>query len=531
MVRVLLFLRQARITPPRSLPRNTYRWLSTDRGSNGPLIGVKASLRVKHDSSHTPHQAIFQEFDLTGRVAVVSGANRGLGLEIAQALAEAGAVVHCFDLSPAPSENWNAAADYISKLSHPTAHLNYASLDVTDQAATWAEVEKAAKSSGDRLDVCVASAGVIHSSSCLDYSAVDFSRVLSVDVNGVFFLAQASARQMAKSERGGSIILIASAAGSVATIGSTVMAYSTSKSAVIQMARSMACELGSRRIRVNTLSPGYIRTEMTSQFLDSYPQVEAAWSSQNPLGRLGKPEEMRGAAVWLASDASTYCTGAEAPNTQGDSHQPPEAEGGTYEKGSNHNVARLWSFLFCLKFRQIRPLTMSQITNNSIPPYVKTRKDFRAKYTGSCFCGSVKFEIAEDPMRATATVDIVKGELHGAPYQWAAIIHKDAVFFPNGAKNLTFYNSQEYSNEHKLPCKVLCSTCHSPLADEGRNMMLVFPVAINFVGARIPVHFAKGPRKSIYLMLIRFYGSRIQSIPDDLPKFLGKKGDRPIDEK
>ncbi|KAL5505064.1 hypothetical protein ACEPAH_7727 [Sanghuangporus vaninii] len=391
MVRVLLFLRQARITPPRSLPRSTHRWFSTDRGSNGPLIGVKASLRAKNDSSHTPRQAIFQEFDLTGRVAVVSGANRGLGLEIAQALAEAGAVVHCFDLSPAPSENWNAAADYISKLSHPTAHLYYTSLDVTDQAATWAEVEKAAKSSGDRLDVCVASAGVIHSSSCLDYSAADFSRVLNVDVNGVFFLAQASARQMAKSKRGGSIILMASAAGSVATIGSTVMAYSTSKSAVIQMARSMACELGSRRIRVNTLSPGYIRTEMTSQFLDSHPQVEAAWSSQNPLGRLGKPEEMRGAAVWLASDASTYCTGAE-----------------------------LRSSLSYLKFRQIRPLTMSQISNNSIPPYVKTREDFIAKYTGSCFCGSVKFEIAEDPMRATAT---------GEPY-FLAVRHILNVFLP-----------------------------------------------------------------------------------------------------
>ncbi|KAL5521005.1 hypothetical protein ACEPAG_8927 [Sanghuangporus baumii] len=468
---MVLFLRQARITLLHSLPRNSYRWLSTDRGLNRSLIGVKASLQAKNDSSHTPHQAIFKEFDLTGRVAVVSGANRGLGLEIAQALAEAGAFVHCFDLSPAPSEDWNAAADYISKLSHPTAHLNYASLDVTDQAATWAQVEKAAKSSGDRLDVCVASAGVIHSSSCLDYSAADFSRVLSVDVNGVFFLAQASARQMAKNEKGGSIILIGSAAGSVATIGSTVMAYSTSKSAVIQMARSMACELGSRRIRVNTLSPGYIRTEMTSQFLDSHPQVEAAWSSQNPLGRLGKPEEMRGAAVWLASDASTYCTGADI-----------------------------------------------QIINHSIPPYVKTREDFIAKYTGSCFCGSVKFEIAEDPVDASYCHCRQCQRLHGAPYQWAAIIHKDAVLFPNGTENLVFYNSQDYSNEHKLPCKILCSTCHSPLADEGRNMMLVFPVAMHFAGARIPDAFKA------------FYGSRVQSIPDSLPKFLGKKGDRPVDE-
>ena len=218
MITTRLLFKNARVPDACFSLRTSFRCLSTSGSSGDHLIGVKASLRAKADFSFTPQQSIFKEFDLTGRVAAVSGANRGLGLEIAQALAEAGANVHCFDLPKAPSEGWEAAADYISRLSHPTARLNYARLDVTDQAAAWAQVEKAARNSGDRLDICVASAGVIHSSSCIDYSAEDFSSVLNVDVNGVLYFSQASARQMVKSGKGGSIVLIASAAGSVSTI-------------------------------------------------------------------------------------------------------------------------------------------------------------------------------------------------------------------------------------------------------------------------------------------------------------------------
>ncbi|MBW0533797.1 hypothetical protein O181_073512 [Austropuccinia psidii MF-1] len=109
----------------------------------------------------------------------------------------------------------------------------------------------------------------------------------------------------------GSIILVASLSGSITNKDHPWIAYNTSKSAVIQMARSMACELGPSAIRVNSLSPGHIRTPMTAKFLDQNPDLEAQWSSLNPLGRLGKPHELRGVIAWLASDASTFCTGSE----------------------------------------------------------------------------------------------------------------------------------------------------------------------------------------------------------------------------
>ncbi|EJD07792.1 NAD-binding protein [Fomitiporia mediterranea MF3/22] len=460
-------------------PTQFPRLLSTTRArrsSEDQLVGVKASVRAKADPTFTPRLTLFREFDLTGRVAVVSGANRGLGLEIAQALAEAGATVHCFDLPSTPSETWEASHEYIRRLQLPTARLNYACLDVTDQSATWNAVETASKASGNRLDICVAAAGIIHGACCLDYPTSEFSKVLDVNVRGVFHFAQAAARQMDQAEKGGSIVLIGSAAGSVATSDTEVVAYSASKAAVLQIARSMACELGRKRIRVNSISPGYVPTDLTSPFLDAIPTCKAEWSKQNPLGRLGRSDELRGVAVWLASDASTYCTGSEELNS-------------LHMSGTDHQ-----------------------------PPYVKTRENFDSKYVGECFCGQIKFEIANDPVDACYC-----HWLHGAPYQWAAIIHKDAVHFTEGIKGLTFYNSSEFVNEHKLPCKVLCSTCHSPLADEGRNMILVFPVAVHFKDGQVPDSF-----KPTYHM---FYGSRVTDVVDGVPKFLGRRGEGPCKEK
>lgn len=181
-------------------------------------IGVAASIRAKSDPSFIPRSTLLQkEFDLTGRVAVISGANRGLGLEMAQGLAEAGAIVHCFDLPARPDETWEAAAEYVKRIGHPTARLEYKSLDVTEQNAVWDTIEAVVDSREQRLDVCVAAAGVIQGESCLDYTAKEFSKVLEVNTNGAFYFAQASARQMAKQDRGGSIILVSSAAASVAT--------------------------------------------------------------------------------------------------------------------------------------------------------------------------------------------------------------------------------------------------------------------------------------------------------------------------
>jgi len=252
------------------------------------------------------------------RVALITGAHRGIGLELALALAEAGAIVYCLDLSKTPDEDWKKIQKFAEQLSELVVdgqklgkgRLEYITADVTNQKEMWKIAEDIAKKEG-RLDVCVANAGILHGEECLDYDGEAFKKLMDVNVNGVLFTAQAAGRQMERLGIKGSIIMTASMSGSIANQGQHWVAYNTSKSAVVQMARSMACELGIKGIRVNTISPGYIYTQMTKNFLDPQPQLMDKWCSQNPLGRLGRPDELRGVVLWLAGDGSTFCTGSD----------------------------------------------------------------------------------------------------------------------------------------------------------------------------------------------------------------------------
>ncbi|KAL5536258.1 hypothetical protein ACEPAF_79 [Sanghuangporus sanghuang] len=285
--------------------------VTQSQSSCGP-VGVEAAIRAASDPSFVPRPTLLQEeFSLEGRVAVVSGGQRGLGLEMAEALAEAGATVYCLDLPKEPDKAFGLTQSYVQRLGLiDSARLEYVSVDVTDQRAVWDILEKIAVKEG-RMDACVAAAGILRGGECLDYSAEEFQKLMNVNVNGVLFTAQGAGRQMVKFGTPGSIILIASMSGSVTNKGQHWVAYNTSKSAVIQMARSMACELGAGGIRVNSLSPGYIYTALTAAYLDKEPHLFKEWSSQNPLGRLGRPDELRGVVAWLASDASTFCTGSD----------------------------------------------------------------------------------------------------------------------------------------------------------------------------------------------------------------------------
>ncbi|TBU47940.1 sorbose reductase sou1 [Dichomitus squalens] len=301
--------------PPFSTTASTH----TARGRlTGPLppygrVGVARALEASPSTEPTP--TIFaNEFSLADRVALVSGANRGIGLEMALVLVEAGArAVYCLDIPGGPGEEWTKVNKFAKKLKGTggEGRLEYISGDVTDQEAMW----KIGKTIGDRegrLDVCIAAAGILKGdTSCLTYPGKQFKQVIDVNVNGVLFTAQAAGQQMQRFGNGGSIIMIASISGHGANKGHPWTSYNTSKSAVLQMARSMACELGPQRIRVNTISPAYINTSMTGQFLATRPEVEEMWVEQHPLGRIGRPDELRGAAVWLASDASSFCTGSD----------------------------------------------------------------------------------------------------------------------------------------------------------------------------------------------------------------------------
>ncbi|KAF9023338.1 NAD(P)-binding protein [Hymenopellis radicata] len=268
--------------------------------------GVPAAL-----SNVPPSRSALDLFSLTNRVAMITGGHRGIGLEIALAFAEAGAIVYCIDLPDTPDGNWLKVQKFAGDLpGEPKGRLEYASADVTNQKTIWAVAQDIGNKEG-RLDICVCSAGILRHADCLEYPAEEFQELMRVNVDGVLFSAQAAGRQMKHFNSPGSIILIASMSGTITNPHQPWVAYNTSKSAVLQMARSMACELGPAKIRVNTISPGYIYTDMTRAFLEPQPELMKLWQAQNPLGRLGAPGELRGVALWLASDASSFCTGSD----------------------------------------------------------------------------------------------------------------------------------------------------------------------------------------------------------------------------
>ena len=200
-------------------------------------IGVTAALQAAVDSSIKPKIKIFDEFTLTDRVGIVSGGNRGLGLEMALALCEAGArVIYCFDLPTTPSDEWQKTHEFIKQLGNGS-RLEYVSVDVRDQQALWAKAQEI----GDqerRMDICIAAAGILKShTDCLTYPSEQFKevrsgfsssthvsiintraiclQVLDVNTNGVLYTAQAAGQQMRRFGQGGSIILIASMSGSI----------------------------------------------------------------------------------------------------------------------------------------------------------------------------------------------------------------------------------------------------------------------------------------------------------------------------
>ena len=213
----------------------------------GP-IGVEAALIASKDPSFKPRPTLLQdEFSLQGRVAVVSGGNRGLGLEMAEALCEAGAAVYCLDLPAEPGDEWTAARRYVDRLGVKHARLEYASLDVTDQNATWDLVKKI----GDkekRMDICVAAAGILAGTDCLDYPTGDFQKIMSVNVNGVLHTAQAAGRQMVRFGLPGSIVLIASMSGSITNRVSTATRIRLAEHVNLRVFRTMP---GLDTIRVN----------------------------------------------------------------------------------------------------------------------------------------------------------------------------------------------------------------------------------------------------------------------------------------
>ncbi|KAL8660657.1 MAG: hypothetical protein Q9168_008435, partial [Polycauliona sp. 1 TL-2023] len=241
-------------------------------------------------------------------VILVSGGARGLGLTQAEALLEAGATVYALDRLPEPSPDFHRVQKRAAEELGNT--LYYRQIDVRDVEGLNKVVEGIGDKHG-RMDGLIAAAGIQQETTALEYSAKDANMMFEINITGVFMTAQAVARQMIRFGNGGSIALIASMSAHVANRGLICPAYNASKAGVLQLSRNLASEWGVHGIRVNTISPGYIVTAMVEELFLKFPERKEEWPKQNMLGRLSRPEEFRGAAVFLMSRASSYMTAGD----------------------------------------------------------------------------------------------------------------------------------------------------------------------------------------------------------------------------
>lgn len=243
-----------------------------------------------------------EKFNLSGKVALVTGAGSGIGQAIAVGLAQAGADVAC--AGHTSSGGLRATANAIRQLGCRTVEIEAS----VEQSGSMVDAVNRTESELGPLSIAVNNAGIASAAPAEEMSIEQWRELYAVNVEGVFLSCQAEAKVMLSRESG-SIINIASMSGTIANRGLTQAHYNSSKAAVIHMSKSLATEWAERGIRVNVISPGYTLTPMNKR-----PEVAEqlkGFADDTPIQRVAEPEEMAGPAVFLASEASSFVTGID----------------------------------------------------------------------------------------------------------------------------------------------------------------------------------------------------------------------------
>jgi 3-oxoacyl-[acyl-carrier protein] reductase len=238
-------------------------------------------------------------FNLNGQVALVTGASSGLGVRFAECLAENGAAVALV------ARRADRLGGSIARIEQSGGRAIAATADVRDRAAMAAAFDAAEKAFGT-VTILVNNAGVASAGRAVDLAEEEWRRVLSTNLDAVFYCAQEAARRMLAAGKGGAIVNIASVLGFGVDKG--VVAYATAKAGVIQLTKALALELAFKGIRVNAIAPGWIVTELNRDYLQS--ERGATLKREIPIGRFGAERDLDGPLLLLVSDAGRFVTGA-----------------------------------------------------------------------------------------------------------------------------------------------------------------------------------------------------------------------------
>jgi len=231
--------------------------------------------------------------DINGKLVVATGGGRGIGLATVRRFLAQGARVVVLDLAGGEADN----------------DVEFVEVDVTNAPAVASVADELTARLG-APDVVLNAAGIVRSASAEEMSTEDWTRVIDVNLSGTFHVCQAFGRHMLAAGRG-AIVNIASMSGSVSNFPQKQVSYNASKAGVMHLTKTLAGEWADRGVRVNSVSPGYIATDLTAALLEREPALGEVWRERTPTGRLGTPDEVASIILFLASEASSLMTGSD----------------------------------------------------------------------------------------------------------------------------------------------------------------------------------------------------------------------------